>query len=247
LDKYKQVIIVVILMILSGCVIIITKQIYVKELLDLIILIAFIYIIIANIVISTITNYVRGIREQYYEQIRRIKNLAWECHSYFYNSLDQNIQDILSKYIEPLLSNDMEEWNLEYVKDFRKGDIREHLAPLIIRKKQNEQIYQFVYKYISQIEDELNELSYLCIRRIAAPELNKRNARNIFCFIVSVIVVYIIGKCIPKTFVNNEIGLILSIVSIGIITWAITEVWNLGSLFVKEMMEEAFPNKPQRH
>ncbi|MEW6066787.1 MAG: hypothetical protein AB1610_00605 [Nitrospirota bacterium] len=207
---------------------------YRRSFLDAVIAVSLIFAITTGIIMAIINNYVKGLREQFMEQARRVRTLAWDCRDYFAGIDDKEFQTFFSQFIRPLAEKSLREWSqIENIQNWEKG-IDEQLLKLMKMNNPPPGLYTLIYRYLLPLEDEISQLGLLYIRRAAATvHVNTATGSYyLLCFAVGVIA---FGKIMPSTLTINLAALNGAA---AVVTYAVLELLFVLSFLVQEVSEE---------
>ena len=209
---------------------------YRKGILDTLVATSLIFAITASLILAIINNYVKGLRDQFMEQTRRVRRLAWECNDYFSITDKHEFQDVFKNHVSPLLEKSLREWaQIENIQNWGKG-IEEQLNKLLKIEKVSSKLYELIYKYLLPIEDEINELGLLYIKRISS-ELHAKIATGVFYLITFAVVAITLGRVLPSTY---TVDLAILNVSTAVITYSVLELLFVLSFVLQQIKEETF-------
>lgn len=184
--------------------------------------------IISALSMALYSNYIKGLKKNYLDKISIIRNLLYEFFDKHFSSKDKDIQEIIEKQIIPLMNLGNRDWlDFDNVKDMG-DDIEKSLDRLHKRKK------WFLPRNLLQLEDEINELGILYIRRVVA-QIYIDKIRITFTLIIAGMLVIASSYLLPD---NLYLNAILVAISITIIITAIIETLSLLSYVAQEAKEE---------
>jgi hypothetical protein len=139
-----------------------------RSFLDAVIAVSLIFAITTGLIMAIINNYVKGLREQFMEQARRVMKLAWDCRDYFAGIDSAEFQKFFSQYVCPLAEKSLRQWSqIENIQNWEKG-IEDNLPKLMKMDNPPPGLYTLIYRYLLPLEDEISQLGLLSIRRAAA-------------------------------------------------------------------------------
>lgn len=214
---------------------------------DALIATSLIFAITAGLILAIINNYVKGVREQFIEQARRVRHLAWDCYEN-YAAIDQpDFQDLFSSNILPLAKTSLSEWsNIENIQNWGKN-VDEQLVRCLKLENHPPRFNTFLYRYLLPLEDEINLLGRLYIRR-AATELHARTATGVFYLLAFAVAIIAIGKIMPSATI---IDWVIVNCAIAVITYSVLELILVLSYLLQEVREEsvreeAFIDMPEK-
>ncbi len=120
----------------------------------------FLFAICAALSIALFTNYVNGLRDAYLERVSNVRDLLEKFFDNHNRSDDEDIQRILKTYIVPLLRLNTRDWVIfDPIRDISDA-IPEPATRLDERDR------SFLPRHLLRIEDEINEMGRLYIRRV---------------------------------------------------------------------------------
>src|SRR5664280_2219549 len=207
---------------------------YRQSSLEALIATSIIFAITAGLILAIINNFVKGLRDQFIEQARRVRQLAWECYDNFVKVDNQEFRTFFSKHILPLAEKGLREWSeMENIQNWGK-DIEKGLIKLIKMDNHAPGIYEFLYRYLLPLEDELNILGLLYIKRVLVLR-HATTATGVYYLLCFAVVVITLGKVLPATPTFN---LLVLNGAIAVITYAILELLFVLSFTLQEVREE---------
>lgn len=207
---------------------------YRRAFLDALVATSLIFAITASLILAIINNYVKGLREQFVEQARRVRRLVWDCYDKFADSGDPAFQDFLRNHIHPLLEKSLRDWSqIENIQIWGKG-IEEQLMKLLKTDNPPPRLYAFIYQYLQPLEDEVNELGLLYIRR-AASVLHSKTATGVYYLLSFAVIVITFGRVMPSA---PRIDIAVLNGSVAVITYAVLELLFVLSFVLQEVREE---------
>jgi hypothetical protein len=209
---------------------------YRRAFLDALIATSLIFAIMASLIMVIINNYVKGLREQFIEQLRRVRRLAWDCHDNFSGSGNPELEVIIKSHIWPLLKKSFRDWSqIENIQLWGK-DIEEQLMKLLKTDNPPPRILVFLYQYLLPLEDEINELGLLYIRR-AGSVVHSRNASGVYYLLSFAIVVIAFGLVLPSA---ARVDLTVLNSAAAVIIYGVLELLFVLSFVLQEVREETF-------
>jgi len=201
------------------------RQMFSKALLD----ISLLFTIIATLSLTNINNYVKGLNNKYYNTILRIREQAKECYFYLEKSNKNNFINIRDNIILPLLEKRTEDWSKsETFKNWNK-----RFQSIILQP--DKELYKLICIYLLSIEDEINQLAILFVRRVAAIAYYK-TFKDSYILICLTVVIIILNNILPLTLSYNFILIMTSSI---IMIYAIFALLRVLSFTMKEIKEEA--------
>lgn len=207
---------------------------YRRSFLDALIATSLIFAITAGLILAIINNYVKGLREQFIEQARRVRQLAWDCYDNFVGIDNQEFQSFFSAHVSPLAEKSLREWSkIENIQNWGKG-IEEQLMKLLKMDNPPPDLYKFIYRYLLPLEDEISQLGLLYIKRVSA-SLHAKNATGVYYLLCFAVVVIALDKVLPSTPTFN---LIVLNGAAAVVTYAILELLFVLSFVLQEVREE---------
>lgn len=207
---------------------------YRRSFLDALIATSLIFAITAGLILAIINNYVKGLREQFIEQARRVRQLAWDCYDNFVGIDNKEFQTFFSAHIRPLAEKSLREWSkIENLQNWGKG-IEDQLMKLLKMDNPPPSLYRFIYRYLLQLEDEMNQLGLLYVKRVSA-SLHAKNATGVYYLLCFAVAVIALDKVLPTTATLN---LAVLNCSAALITYAILELLFVLSFVLQEVREE---------
>lgn len=207
---------------------------YRRSFLDALIATSVIFAITAGLILAIINNYVKGLREQFIEQARRVRQLAWDCYDYFVGIDNQEFQTLLSAHVRPLAEKSLREWSqIENIQNWGKG-IEEQLMKLLKMDNPPPGRYKLIYRYLLPLEDEISQLGLLYIKRVSA-SLHAQTAAGVYYLLCFAVVVIALGKVLPST---PTLNLAVLNGAAAVVTYAILELLLVLSFTLQEVREE---------
>lgn len=178
--------------------------------------------------LAIVNNYVKGLKESSLNRIATIRDLIEKIYDESKASSDPYINEIVNDYLIPLLGFSTEEWLLF-----------DPIKPILDKiQKPTEKIVEhdiiYVSRYLLRLEDEINELGILYIRRVVS-ELHVKTIRGVFYLICVGIGSLLAAFTLP----HNQTGNLISIyASLATIIFSILELLFLLSFIEQEGREE---------
>ena len=207
---------------------------YRHSFLDALIATSLIFAITAGLILAIINNYVKGLREQFIEQARRVRQLAWDCYDNFIGVDNKEFQTFFSAHVRPLAEKSLREWSkIENIQNWGKG-IEEQLMKLLKMDNPPVGLYKFIYRYLLPLEDEISQLGLLYIKRVSA-SLHAKNASGVYYLLCLAVVVIAFDKVLPST---PTLNLLVLNGAVAIVTYAILELLFVLSFVLQEVREE---------
>lgn len=178
--------------------------------------------------LSVLSNYVKGLNDASLKHINDTKNILEKLYSEYKDSDDKNIKQLLDEYVEPLLMARVSDW-LAF----------EPIQPLFDKvekplKKLIKVYPEITVRFLMRVEDEINTLGILYIRRIAST-LHAENIKGSM-YLVCVGIVSIFGAAIVPHSLSMNYIVVLAAVAISI--FAVLEILMLLSYIRQEAREE---------
>jgi hypothetical protein len=190
------------------------------------------FTVCAAMSIALLANYVRGLREAYLKRVSDIRDLLEEIFDKLGTSNNDDIKPIVDDYIIPLMCLNNKDWlefeKIEEISKRMETSLLEHLQHLHARDK------TFLSRYLLRIEDDINEITLLYIRRIAS-KLHTETASGSFILVSFGIIVLGFSHLLP---VGTTTSILVVNISTAIITLAVIEVLLILSYFRQEAREE---------
>ena len=186
------------------------------------------FAICSAVSIAMFTNYVRGLSQAYEDKISTVRDLLEDFFDDHKDSDNPDIQEIIVAYIIPLLSLDMQAWHaFEPVKEIRLR-IEEPAFRL------HESNPSFLPRYLLRIEDTINQLGILYIRRIVS-QVHSDNISGTFLLVAFGISVQAISNFLPQSSTGNLVAVLLSL---SVVALAVVELMLILSYLKQEAREE---------
>lgn len=207
---------------------------YRHSFLDALIATSLIFAITAGLILAIINNYVKGLREQFIEQARRVRQLAWDCYDNFVEIDNQEFKTFFTAHVLPLAEKSLRDWSqIENIQNWGKG-IEEQLIKLLKMDNRPPGLYKFLYRYLLPLEDEISQLGLLYIKRVSA-SLHAKTATGVYYLLCFAVVMIALGKVLPSTPILN-----LAVLNgtAAVITYAILELLFVLSFTLQEVREE---------
>lgn len=207
---------------------------YRRSFLDALIATSLIFAITAGLILAIINNYVKGLREQFMDQARRVRQIAWDCYDNFTEINNPEYQTVLSAYVLPLAEKSLREWSqIENIQNWSNG-IEEQLTILLKKDNPPPGQYELINRYMLQLEDEMNELGLLYIKKIKA-SLHADTAMGVYYLLCFAVAVIVLGKVLPST---PSLDLVVLNGAAVVVSYAIIELLFVLSFTMQEMREE---------
>jgi hypothetical protein len=186
------------------------------------------FAICTAISIAIFTNYVRGLSQAYEDKVSTVRDLLENFFDDHKDSDNPDLQEIINTYIIPLLSLNMEAWSaFEPVKK-----IRLRIDEPAFRIHENNP--SFLPRYLLRIEDTINQLGVLYIRRIVS-QVHSDNISGTFLLVAFGISVLAISNFLPQSSTGNLVAVLLSL---SVVILAIVELMLMLSYLKQEAREE---------
>lgn len=178
--------------------------------------------------LAVFNNYVKGLKDSALKRITDVRGIIEKLYDEFHDSEDEDIQEIVDDYLLPLLSFSTPQW-LDF--DPLKPVLERISEPLTRLHERNPTILP---RYFLRLEDEINELGILYIRRIIS-ELHTRTILGAFHLICVGIIGIFVVAILPISFTLNFIA-VATATAIAVL--AILELLLLISYIRQEAREE---------
>lgn len=189
------------------------------------------FAVCSAISLAVFNNYVNGLKDAALKRITDVRGIIEKLYDEFHDSEDEDLQEIVNCYLLPLLSFSTPQW-LDF--DPLKPVLERIVAPLTRLHERNPAI---VPRYFLRLEDEINELGILYIRRIIS-DLHTRTIEGAFHLVcVGIIGIFVIA-ILPIGFTLNFIA-VATATAIAVL--AILELLLLIS-YIRQEAREELPN-----
>ncbi len=186
------------------------------------------FAICAALSIALVSNYVKGLRETYLKRVSNVRDMLEKFFDNHNTSNDPDIKEILVNYILPLLYLSTREWLMfDPIKDITKK-ITKPLEKLHARD------YTFLPRHLLRIEDEINEIGLLYIRRICS-DIHLKTISGTFGLVAVGIIALGFLYLLP-TGISSD--LIVVSISTTIVVLAVLELLLILSYLQQEGREE---------
>ena len=192
--------------------------------------IAFIFAIISTLSLAIFFNYIRGLRKDYAEQIRRVRKVCWEFYEKHNNSPDQIVRDIIDNNVSKLLKLSFKDFfNYENYHAWSE-EVECNLSN--IKTDKNE----VIFKHLTLIEDEINELGLLYVRNVVSL-VHYELINGTFFLILFGIISLLTGSLLPH---NTILDPAVANSNIIFFIFTIIEIILIVSFLKQEAREEMF-------
>jgi hypothetical protein len=178
--------------------------------------------------LAVLNNYVKGLKDAALKRISDARTILEKLYDEFYESDDPDIQEIVNHYLLPLLSFSTPQW-LAF--DPLKPALERIVEPLTRLHERNPAIAP---RYFLRLEDEINELGILYIRRVISG-LHAQTIEGSFLLVCVGIVGIFIAAVLPPSFALNFVA-VSSATAIAVL--AVLELLLLVSYVRQEAREE---------
>ncbi|RTL55459.1 MAG: hypothetical protein EKK46_06940 [Rhodocyclaceae bacterium] len=189
------------------------------------------YAVISALSIALYSNYVKGLRETYLKQVSNVRDLLEKFFDEHASSDDPDIQEIIGDFIYPLLQLAQDEWLTFDEVSAARGNIDE--AALRLRERKP----WILWRHLLRIEDELNELGLIFIKRLVT-QVNVDLIRGTFMLIVVAMTAIALAHVLPDISAVN--ALVVAFCS-ALIAWAAIQTILLLSFYEQEALHEVGP------
>ncbi|MBI5435509.1 MAG: hypothetical protein HY937_00060 [Nitrosomonadales bacterium] len=186
------------------------------------------FAICSAISIAMFTNYVRGLNQAYEDKVSDVRDLLEAFFDDHKDSDNPDIKIIISTYIIPLLSLNMDDW---HAFDPAREILPQIDEPATRLHKSNP---AFVPRYLLRIEDTINQVGILYVRRVLS-QLHTDNVSGTFILVAFGIAVLALSNFLPQTSTGNIIVVWLSL---SVVVFAIVELLLILSYLRQEAREE---------
>lgn len=178
--------------------------------------------------LAILNSYVKGLKEAALKRISDTRDLIEKLYDEFHESEDPDLKIIVCDYLLPLLSFSTNEWlSFDPINDARKG----MEEPLTRIHERNDVI---VPRYFLRLEDEINELGILYVRRVISGLHSDTIKGSLLLVCVGIVaLVFVMGA--PAGLVTTSLAIN---VSLAIIAFAVLEILLLTSFIMQESEEE---------
>lgn len=189
------------------------------------------FTVCSAISLAVFNNYVKGLKDAALKRITDVRGIIEKLYDEFHDAEDEDLQEIVNCYLLPLLSLPTPQWL-----DFEplKPILERIVEPLTRLHERNPTIAP---RYFLRLEDEINELGILYIRRIVS-DLHTRTIVGAFQFVCVGIISICIVAILPISFTLNFIAIATAT---AITALAILELLLLLS-YIKQEAREELPN-----
>lgn len=193
--------------------------------------VALLYAVLSALSIALYSNYVKGLRDSYIKQIASIRDLLEEFFDKYSASKDADVQEIIGTHIYPLLQLGHDDWLAFDGVSAMRGNVDEAATRLANRES------WILTRYLVRIEDELNELGLMFIRRLVT-QVHLDLIRGTFLLIVVAMVTIALAHVLPDHQTTNAIVVALSS---ALVVWACIQTLLLLSFYEQEAADEVGP------
>ncbi|WP_156863910.1 hypothetical protein [Casimicrobium huifangae] len=191
---------------------------------------ALIFAVCTALALAVLNNYVRGLKESSLKRIADIRSLVEKIYDAHKDSDDPDIREIRDVYLLPLLTLTTGHW-LQF--DPMKPILEKIVEPGTRLTKKDGSILP---RYFLRLEDEINELGILYLRRIVAG-LHLQTIQGVFVLICIGMITIAAAFSLPNTPLCNVISINASFATI---VFSTLELLLLMSYISQEASEE-FP------
>lgn len=185
--------------------------------------ISVIFAVITALTLVLYNNHVSGLKDSYKNKVWDIRNYIENLHDHLLNSKNHSEIEINRQLIVPLLELSTDDW-LAF--DIPNKIRKECIKPLEEVHKDNP---FFLIRYMQRLEDEINELGLMFIRRVVIKnylDVLKEILTLISSMVVSIILVNILG--------TSDVFNTLSILIGGVMLfWILIGILYVGSFLIR--------------
>lgn len=190
-----------------------------------------IFTLCAVLSMALFTNYIKGIRDSYHNQVVVIRNFLGEFLDKYKETEQVEIKRYSELVIYPLLECNIDEWDDAIFINSGLDVLESFQEQLVIIKKQDPECF---CRYILRLEDEISKLRVLFVRRVAS-SLHSKTFKSVFALILFGLSVTGTAYLLPQTAFFDFIIFNLSIL---IFTFSVFELILLVSYLNQEAKEE---------
>ena len=173
----------------------------------------------------------KGLKDLYSDKVSVIRSLNGEVYDKYKDSESSNIQELIHKFVIPLFELNQEDWhNINAINEVRDSleDASEYGEKAVKEEP------EFIIRYLLRIEDELNELGLIFIRRIVS-SLHVGTIKGAFILIISGITATGFSYLLPQ---NEVWNFVIFHIASAILIFSIFELLILLSFLIQEAKEE---------
>jgi membrane protein implicated in regulation of membrane protease activity len=189
---------------------------------------ALIFAVCTALALAVLNNYVKGLKESSLKRITDIRSLVEKLYDEHKNSSDPDIQEIIREYLLPLLSFTTNHW-LAF--DPIKPTLEKIVEPGTRLHAKDGSVLP---RYFLRLEDEINQLGILYIRRVIAG-LHLRTIQGVFILVCVGIITIVAAFTLPSTPLANLVSINGSF---AVIVFSVLELLLLMSYIAQEAEEE---------
>ena len=189
---------------------------------------ALIFAVCTALALAVLNNYVKGLRESSLKRIDDIRSLIEKLYDEHKCSNDPDIREIADDYLLPLLGFTTDHWLLF---DPIKPTLEKIVEPGTRLHARDDSVLP---RYFLRLEDEINQLGILYIRRVIAG-LHLQTIRGVFILVCVGILTIVAAFALPSTPIANTVSINASF---GVIAFSIIELLLLMSYIAQEAEEE---------
>ncbi|CAD2223814.1 membrane hypothetical protein [Pseudoalteromonas sp. 3J6] len=190
-----------------------------------------IFTLCAVLSIALFTNYIKGLRDSYNNQVVAIRDMLGEFLDKYKHTEQIEIRQYKEQVIYPLLESNHAEWDDAIFINSKLDALDLLQEQLVVINKQDPECF---YRYILRLEDEFNKLGLLFVRRIAT-SLHLKTFKSVFTLIIIGLIVTGTAYLLPHTVLFDFITFNFSTL---IFTFSVFELVILVGYLIQEAKEE---------
>lgn len=189
---------------------------------------ALIFAVCTALALAILNNYVKGLNESALKRISDIRSIIEKIYDEHKNSDDPDVQEIIHNYLLPLLNFTTHHW-------LAFDPIKPTLSKIVepgtrLHAKDN----SVIPRYFLRLEDEINQLGILYVRRVVAG-LHLKTIQGVFVLVCVGIVTIVAAFTLPSTTWGHMVSVNASLT---VIAFSVVELLLLMSYIAQEALEE---------